>query len=409
MKILHTSDWHLGKRLESFSRLEEQESVLEEICDIAGREEVCAVIIAGDLFDTFNPPVEAIDLFYKFVKKLADNGKRAVVAIAGNHDSPDRIEVPNPLARECGIIFSGYPGSCINPFRLDSGLEILQSEPGFIELKIPGEKHPLRIIMTPYANELRLKSFLGVDNAVEELRELLGSRWASLAEKYCNDHGVNILTAHLLVARDEASVPEEPEEEKPTLYIGGAPAVFTGNLPAGISYVALGHLHRKQLVSAAPCPVIYCGSPLAYSFSEADQDKFVVIVDAEPGKEMVRKEVMLHAGRKLVRKRFEEIDPAVEWLGLNQEPFVELTIVSDTYLPSEHKKRLHDAHQRIVTIIPESRNSARLASGQGSNAIDLTKNMEDLFIDYFKYKKSQVPGERILALFREIMAGEEER
>lgn len=263
--------------------------------------------------------------------------------------------------------------------------------------------------MTPYANELRLKAFLGIDHAEKELREVLGSQWAGLSEKYCNDQGVNILSAHLLFARDESSIPDEPEEEKPTLYIGGAPAVFTVNLPPGISYVALGHLHRKQTVSNSPCPVVYCGSPLAYSFSEADQDKFVVIIDSEPGKETVRKDVQLRSGRKLVRKRFEEIDLAVEWLGLNQELFVELTIVSDTYLPSDHKKRLHDAHQRIVAIIPESRNSSGLADGQSSNAIDLTKKMEDLFIDYFKYKKSQEPGERILTLFREIIAEEEEK
>jgi len=409
MKILHTSDWHLGKRLESFSRLEEQEAVLDEICNIADREEVQAVIIAGDLYDTFNPPVEAIDLFYKYVKRLANNGNRAVVAIAGNHDSPDRIEVPNPLARECGIIFAGYPGSELRPFRLDTGLELARSEPGFIELIIPAANEPLRIILVPYANELRIKTFLGIDNAEDELRNLLGTQWTGLSEKYCDDLGVNILAAHLLFARDESSIPEEPEEEKPTLYIGGAPAVFTENLPSGICYTALGHLHRKQTVSTKPCPAVYSGSPLAYSFSEANQDKFVVILDAKPGTAAERKDILLTSGRKLVRKRFEDIDTAVAWLGENPDPYVELTIVSDTYLPSDHKKRLHDAHPRIVTIIPESRQTGDFSQDNAATSIDLTKKMEDLFIDYFRYKKAQEPNERILDLFREIIAGEEER
>ncbi|MCB0293286.1 MAG: exonuclease subunit SbcD, partial [Calditrichaeota bacterium] len=101
MKILHTADWHLGKRLERFSRLEEQREVLEEICGIAEQEAVDAVIIAGDIYDTFNPASEAVELFYKTVKRLADEGRRAVVAIAGNHDSPDRFAAPEPLAREC--------------------------------------------------------------------------------------------------------------------------------------------------------------------------------------------------------------------------------------------------------------------------------------------------------------------
>ena len=98
MKILHTSDWHLGKRLDEFSRMGDQQEVLEEICHLAEQAQVDVVVIAGDLFDTYNPPAEATELFYKTVKQLSDNGRRAVVAIAGNHDSPERIEAPSPLS-----------------------------------------------------------------------------------------------------------------------------------------------------------------------------------------------------------------------------------------------------------------------------------------------------------------------
>ena len=131
MKILHTSDWHLGKHLENFSRLEEQEAVLKEICDIATLEDVQVVMIAGDLFDTFNPSTEVVELFYRYLKKLTNNGKRAVIAIAGNHDSPERIEAPDPLARECGILFVGFPHAEVTPFELETGLKIQQSAPGF--------------------------------------------------------------------------------------------------------------------------------------------------------------------------------------------------------------------------------------------------------------------------------------
>lgn len=111
IKILHTADWHLGKWLDNVSRLPEQKEVLEEICIIAERKEVDVVLIAGDLFDTYNPSAEAQELFYKTLRRLGNNGKRSVVAIAGNHDQPDRIEAPDHLARECGIIFIGYPNS----------------------------------------------------------------------------------------------------------------------------------------------------------------------------------------------------------------------------------------------------------------------------------------------------------
>jgi DNA repair protein SbcD/Mre11 len=165
MKILHTSDWHLGKRLDDFSRMEEQQVVLLEICEIAERENVNVVLVAGDLFDTFNPPTEAVDLFYKTLKRLTNNGRRPLIAIAGNHDSPDRIEAPDPLARECGIIFAGYPNTKVTSFELDSGLKILTSDEGFLELQLPETNVPLRILLTPYANEYRLKTCLGLKTA----------------------------------------------------------------------------------------------------------------------------------------------------------------------------------------------------------------------------------------------------
>ena len=173
MKLLHTSDWHLGKRLENLSRLDEQKDVLKEICELAEAEQVDAVIVSGDLFDTYNPSAEAVDLFYKTLKRLANNGKRAVIAIAGNHDSPDRIEAPDPLARECGILFAGYPNAFIPPFALESGLGVTQSEEGFAELLLPGCPDPLRLLLTPYANEFRIKAYLGHEDSEEELRKLL--------------------------------------------------------------------------------------------------------------------------------------------------------------------------------------------------------------------------------------------
>jgi len=192
MKILHTADWHLGKRLDNVSRFAEQVAVMEEICEIAERENVDAVIVAGDLYDTFNPSTESIELFYKTLKRLANNGKRAVIAIAGNHDSPDRIEAPDPLARECGIIFAGFPNTRITPFSLKNGIEVTSSESGFIEIKLPTIDAPLRLILTPYANEYRIKTFLGMEDSEAELRKVLATKWKELADKYCDNKGVNI-------------------------------------------------------------------------------------------------------------------------------------------------------------------------------------------------------------------------
>ncbi|HLN72418.1 MAG: metallophosphoesterase family protein [Methylococcaceae bacterium] len=407
MKILHTSDWHLGKRLEDFPRIEEQERVMGQICEIAEQQQVDAVIIAGDLFDTFNPPCEAVDLFYKTLKRLANNGQRPVIAIAGNHDSPDRIEAPDPLARECGIIFAGYPNSRVPSFELESGLKVTSAEEGFLELTLPGSKTPLRLLLTPYANEFRLKAYLGVEDSEQELRSVLQNKWNDLAERYCDSKGVNLLVTHLFVIKKGEEIPEEPADEKPILHVGGAQMIYTENIPSQIQYTALGHLHRKQKIAETPCPVYYSGSPLSYSFAEANQNKYVIVVDAQPGKAVKLKEIELTDCKKLLRKRAEGIEEALDFLKENPECLIELTIVTESFLTAADRKLLSSVHDGIVTIIPEVKDTDGLSSGKGKN-IDLTKTMEELFGEYFRQAKGQAPNEDLLALFKEMLAQDEE-
>ncbi|WP_319481260.1 exonuclease subunit SbcD [uncultured Draconibacterium sp.] len=407
MKILHTSDWHLGKRLDDFSRLEEQQAVLQEICEIADNEQVDAVLVAGDLFDTFNPPTEAVDLLYKTLKRLTNNGRRSVIAIAGNHDSPDRIEAPDPLARECGIIFAGYPNSRVAPFELDSGLKVLHSEEGFLEVQLPETTVPLRILLTPYANEYRLKTCLGVENSEDELRKVLQEKWESMAEQYCDETGVNILVSHLFMIRKGDELPEEPEDEKPILHVGGAQAVYSENISSKIQYTALGHLHRMHRVDNDSNPVYYSGSPLSYSFAEANQKKYVLLIDVEPGQTAKVREIELSSGKRLLRKRAEGMEDALQWLSENQDALVELTLVTETYLNATDRKQLNKTHAGIVSIIPEVTNPDNLGGSQ-QKKIDLSRSMEELFCDYFRHEKGQDPNDEIKRLFTEILAEEEQ-
>ncbi len=405
MKILHTSDWHLGKKLERFSRLDEQIEVLDEICKISDKEKIDAVIIAGDLFDSFNPAVEAVELFYHTLKKLTNNGKRIVVAIAGNHDSPDRIEAPDPLALECGIIFAGYPNVYINKLSIESGIELIKSEPGFVELKIPEIDYPLRILMTPYANEVRLKKDLGTDNKSEELRNILQNKWLELSDKHCNKKGINILLSHLYITAKEGEIIEEPEEEKPIIHLGGVAPISAENIPQNIQYAAFGHLHKTNIFYNKNTTIAYSGSPLAYSMSEENQNKYVIVFDVKPGEKAKYKKIKINKGRRLLRKKFNDISDAVKFLNDNPDILIELTIVSDNYLTSTDRKKLHDSHDGIVTIIPEVKNQDMILSGKKS--INLEKSIEELFIDYFKEKNNgQTPNESLLALFKETLSVE---
>lgn len=400
MKILHTADWHLGKKLEQFSRLPEQKKVMGEICSIADKENVDVVIIAGDLFDTFNPPNEAVELFYKTLKKLSNNGKRLVVAIAGNHDSPERIEAPNPLAIENGIILTGFPNTEISSFKLESGIEVTKVDRGFVEVKLPNVAFPLRMLLTPYANEYRLKTYLGNDDKEESLRDVLEKHWLENATKYCDDKGVNILMTHLFMIKKGETPPEEPDDEKPILHVGGAQMVYTHNIPSQIQYTALGHLHRPHQMDSEPCPVVYSGSPISYSFSEANQKKFVSIVELSPKEKAVSQKIELTKGRKLLRKKFASINETIEWLSENQEALVELTIKTNTFLTAQDRKAIYASHNGIVTLIPEL--IAEDKKEEAGKQIDLSQNMNDLFRQYFKSKNGVEPNQELIDLFNEV-------
>ena len=213
LKILHTADWHLGKRLQEYSRLEEQTLVLDEICKIADQENVDLVLLAGDIFDTFNPAHEAVELLYKTLRRLSKNGTRPILAISGNHDSTQFVEAPDPLARELGIFFYSRYDSVIPCGKLDSGIEILKSESGFLELKLPQAEFPVRVILAPYANEVSLRTYLGEENREAEFRKLLSSKWQDLADRNCDEKGLNLFLGHFFFMKEGEKAEAEPESE----------------------------------------------------------------------------------------------------------------------------------------------------------------------------------------------------
>ncbi|MHC5202625.1 metallophosphoesterase family protein [Myroides sp. LJL119] len=403
LKILHTADWHLGKRLDNFNRLEEQKHVLNEIIDIADKQQVDVVIIAGDLFDTFNPGVEAVELFYKTLKRLSNNGKRPVIAIAGNHDSPERIDAPDPLAKECGIIFIGLPKAKVPCFKLDNAFEITKSDYGFIEIKLDSHETPLRIIHTAYANEIRLAKALDIKDKSAALSAALQENWNELAQKYMDNKGVNLLVTHLYMLKKGAPVMEEPDGEKP-LKLGNADLIYSDIIPENVQYTALGHLHKTWNVSQGNSPVVYSGSPLSYSFSEAGQKKHVVLIQAMAGQTVDYTHIELRSGRSLSRVKFDEIDLAIQWLVENPYHLVELTIVSQEFLKAEDIRRIYQAHDGIITIIPEVNIKNNSDKSLISNPVNLDQNIQDLFKDYFKQKyHGQLPNEQLMDLFNEIL------
>lgn len=398
-KFLHTADWHLGKRLLEYSRLPEQERVMNELVELADAQAVDVVLVAGDLFDVFQPSHEAQDLFYKTLFRLSSNGRRPVVAIAGNHDSHALVEAPLPLSRELGIFLLGADSRPITEIVNSAGIKIQSPENGIVLIDFPdGDKAD--IIVAPYANESLLRTYLGKENAQEMLRTILKTQWHNHAQHYFRKESTRIFMGHFFFMREGSLKEEEPEGERSILHVGGVEALFTEDLPNGLDYAALGHLHRYQTVDNRAFPVVYSSSPLAYSFSEADQTKYAVIYDSGEKTYIAHP---LNSGYPLIRKRFESNDDAIEWLIHHQECYVELTLVTDDAIESAVRSSLYKAHPRIVHLIPERRGGANEESMK-VGAADLELSTEELFAKYFQSRTGQTLNAELLEAFREIKA-----
>ncbi|MBC7325293.1 MAG: exonuclease SbcCD subunit D, partial [Moorella sp. (in: Bacteria)] len=353
MRFLHTSDWHLGRTLEGRSRQAEQEEFLEEICQLADEEKIDAVLVAGDVFDAFNPSAVAEQLFFDAMDRLAAGGKRAVVVIAGNHDSPDRLVAASPLARRHGIVLLGLPGDGPpKPATANQSVCSISGGSSWLELSVPGRDHTAVLLTLPYPSESRLKELLH-DSLEDEAAAQqaytyrIGRFFSQLANKYRSDT-VNLALGHIYVQGGLTS-----DSERPLFSIGGASTVLSGDLPQGAQYVALGHLHRPQAVEGVSAPCRYSGSPLAYSFSEAGQAKSVVVADITPGQPAEIREIHLSSGCPLVRwQATKGVAQVYRWLneGRDRRAWIDLEITVDAPLSIQDVQQLRKACSRFIDI-----------------------------------------------------------
>ncbi|AET65899.1 exonuclease SbcD [Desulfosporosinus orientis DSM 765] len=358
MRILHTSDWHLGRTLEGRSRLEEQVMFINELCGIVEDEAVDLVLIAGDVFDTVNPPAMAEELFYDALNRLSDGGKRAIVAIAGNHDNPERLCAASPLAERNGITLYGLPKEVLRP---SSSLLIHPNQgkvsrvaagQGWAELHIPSCPDPAIVAMLPYPSESRLNEVLSQSLDEEILREEYSKRvqqlFSSFGQHFRSD-AVNIGLSHLFVRGGM-----ESESERP-IQLGSAPTVEVNAMPTGAQYIALGHLHRAQTVKGAAVPTRYSGSPLAYSFSETGYAKSVVLVEAFPGQAITTREIFLRAGYPLVKwKATEGLTQVQRWIneGKDLNAWIDLEIFVTSAIQSQDIHNLRRQREHLINIRP---------------------------------------------------------
>jgi exonuclease SbcD len=395
MKILHTADWHLGKWLGSISRLPEQKEVLEELCSIVEQENPDIVLIAGDIYDQINPPVEAVYLLHQTLMKMSANGKRAIIIIAGNHDSPERIEAIEPLLFQSGIIVAGWPFSAPMCYSIPSGISIISSAQGFVELQLPHCKYPVKVLLGAYANTVRCTPLLSPDN--QDIQGILKKLWNNTHSLYQNKEGFNLFIGHGLFMG--STIPEEDEGER-SVMVGGAQAIPLSYIPENIDYAALGHIHKPLKFDSASFPILYSGSPLCYSMAEAGQKKHIVMAEfVSPGQSAVLRYIELSKGKSLIKIYANSVQDALQSLSTCQNSYVELHLILSNHITIEEKNKLYDAHDGIVDI---------LLKMDMSNAVlesmpDMTISISELFKSFYKEKKGIDPSNEMMQLFNEVL------
>lgn len=381
MRILHTADWHLGRSLEGRSRLAEQADFIDELVQIVEDEQVDIILMAGDAFDTVNPPAAAEKLFYDGISRLSDFGKRPIIVIAGNHDNPDRLSAASPLAGNHSIHLIGYPMS-----------EVLKVD-------VPRAQQQMVVAALAYPSEARLEQVLSETHDEVLLRNKYDEKIRdifSIMSKQFQSDTVNMAMSHIHVAGGSSTDSERPIE------VGGAYTVAATSMPETAQYVALGHLHRPQTIKRASTLTRYSGSPLAYSFSEIGYSKSVTILDAKPNQPVIMKEIPLSSGKPLVRwKATEGISQVHTWLeeGRDATAWIDLEIHLTSTLSIEEIHRLRKWHPGFIHIRPVFQQELEVAASRQTNM-----PIDQLFTQFYeKQTGGAKPEQELVKLFLELV------
>ncbi len=380
MRILHTSDWHVGKRLGRHDRMDEYRQVLAEVERIADEREVDLVLVSGDVWDRPVPPMDAFTLGLETLQRLGR--RRPVVAVAGNHDSPELFEALAPLLRPFHVFLIG------DIKRPDDGALLGPEELGVAAV----------VAGLPFLREGRVVDFM---RDTGEWYRAYAERIAAIAGRY-NDalvaragaDAVPVLMAHFMVGgvRVDRSAPRGERE----LHMGDAYAATPQAIPPGPQYVAMGHIHAPQAVPGAPVPAEYAGSLLSLDFGEAGETKRVVIVEAEPGRLAVAETVPLTGGRRLARVSgtWDQIEARADELA---DLFCDLTVTTpgtDTTLA----ERARETFPFLVKV-----RAARPATAAAERLVKGARTWEELYADYYRREHDEDAPPELRALLRDVL------
>lgn len=400
MNFLHTSDLHLGKMLENFSRLDEQEMFFDELVQICDDKNIDVILIAGDVYDVKNPKTLAEKLFYSSLKRLSNNGQRLIVIIAGNHDSHDRIMTLKPFAQENGIIIIGYPNTIIDVNKYDN-FEVLESYEGCFKISFKNEI--LNFITLPYPSEQSLNMYFD-DTKEIDLQKSFNTHIKDIIQektKIYNNNEINLFMAHIFLRGGLTSSSEQ------AISVGGSLHLTMDILPK-CDYIALGHLHRNQQLFEEQF-AYYSGSPIAYSFSEYNHKKYVNIIGINFENNIKNINITKHQLKTYIPLEIWQVDSIEEAILMcennkDSNSYIELRIKTNEVLTKSIYTTLRSLKKNIVSITPYIEFEKNLDISTDINYNE--KSLLDEFIDYYKEVYNSEPKDDLLSTF--IQIGEKE-
>lgn len=322
MRILHTADWHLGKRLEQSERTEEHQAFLNWLIDTLQAQSIEVLIIAGDIFDTGSPSNTALELYYGFLRKVKDTCCREVIIIGGNHDSISTLNAPQALLKYFNVhIIGGVPEEFT-----DQVLEIKNSA---AELK-------LVVCAVPFLRDRDLRlSIPGETNDEREQRLKQGiadhyHRFIPYIADYKSKDIPVLATGHLFAAGSSTS---DSEKE---IHVGNLGQIGADQFPQHFDYIALGHIHRPQKINGLN-HIRYSGSPIPLSFSETADRKIVLVLEFNGASLTELNELEVPCTRKLLRLKgsLEEVKTKIINLPNYEALFpawIEIQVETDTFI-----------------------------------------------------------------------------
>ena len=380
MKFLHISDLHIGKRVNEFSMTEDQKYILNQILQIAQREQVDAVLIAGDIYDKPMPSAEAVQMFDWFLTGLADLGKK-VLAVSGNHDSPERIAFGGELMRGRGVY--------VSPVYRGEALEIaLQDSYGEI-----------RVHLLPFVKPATVRHTLE-ERPEDEGGVRLPESYQEAVEIAIERMKIDGKTRNILVAHQFVTGAGRCDSEE--VAVGGLDNVDARVFNA-FDYVALGHIHSPQSVGRET--VRYCGTPLKYSFSEAEQEKSVTIVELrEKGQLTVSTVplVPLHDMRK-IRGSYLEVMSKSFYQDRDREDYVQITLTDEEDIP-DGMQRLRTVYPNLMRLVYDNSRTREDRTVEAVGQVEERSEME-LFGEVYEMQNNQPMSGEQAAFIEKLIEG----